>query len=150
MVNTISKFFLVVFLCSFSLKSPCEEGVFEYSTGEREVTIIVVQGNDVSFNEAKKLAMKRAAEATRENGFKYFIIKKREKVTFVGTKKGHRIYSNFPYNIYQREIVERGMGREPLKPEEDVETSPAIKLIIEFSEKKTSDTFSSCDFIDCY
>jgi hypothetical protein len=77
-----------------------------YRTGDTSYAIIYVNQANVSRSRAKKLAMRKAAEVGRANGYRFYTVENREDVT-VGRSTGGR---KAPRNIYQELIVEDDFG----------------------------------------
>lgn len=135
-----------IFLVFISLAYAYPRNVKDYQISGREFVIVVIVRGEMTRSSANRIALQRASEITYDHGYRYFKIKKLDWVTFIGTEGRPR---KFPRNIYQEDIVERGMGREPML-EDGVEVEEkALKMVIEFLEEKKKGAINACDYLNC-
>lgn len=144
-MNHLLKIFTICFL-SISCFS---NSVKDYPINNKEFIIIVLLDDDMNVMEAKQKGLERASEITKNKGYRYFIIQEQRKVMFMGVERDDEGGYDFPRNIYQEDIIERGMGREYIEKDEDIIESPALRLIIEILDKEEEDSVDACDYVKC-
>lgn len=134
----------------YAKKDSMGDRIVEYNTNNKHFTIVVIK-DDLSDERAKKYALKRAAEITVQKGYRYFIIKAEENVFFMRGKKDWPNAYDFPQDLYQEEIIEKGFNRERFieKDETDSSPKPALRLKIECTETKTESSFDACKYTEC-
>lgn len=135
----------------YAKKDAMNDRIVEYDTKNKEFTLVVIKDNDLSNAQARQLALKRAAELTVQKGFRYFIIRSEEEVYFMQGKENWPSPYDFPQNLYEEEIIERGFNRERFiqKDETDSRPRPALKLKVECLKEKTKATYNACDYTNC-
>lgn len=146
-------FALIAIVGSFlyAKKDSMDDRIVEYNTEKKEFVIVVVTEDNLSNKTAKEYALKRAAEIAHRQGYQYFVITSEDEVYFMRGKKDFPSAYDFPQNLYEEEIVERGFNRERFiqKDREDNQKRPAIRYKVQCVEKKSSSAYSVCDYIDC-
>jgi hypothetical protein len=148
----IKKLFYVITLALiFGVTYADEPRVVKYKMENNQFTIIVVQENNLSYDDAKNIAMKKAAETTKDNNFKYFELKAEDEVTIMLGKSNFPSSYDFPQNLYQEEIVEKGFDRERFIEQgvQDNQPYPAVRIIIQCLNTKTKNALNPCDYMNC-
>ena len=136
--------------CSTGYPRKSINKVIDYKTGEDTFVVIVVK-EKMDQEQAMKEAKQRAAAITYKNGYKYFkIINKEESQVMIG-KDGWPSSYDFPQNLYQEEIVDKGYNRDRFieGSKEDYNLYPAIKFEIKSLRKAEKGSFYACDIIKC-
>jgi hypothetical protein len=107
-----------------------------YPLEDQKYVILVIQ--DDSKSQTRKTAKQKAAAVTLDNGYRYFSILSEEEVDI--TTLSQTAQSQVPENIYQELIIQKNFSRQNLEQNEatNVESVPAIRLIISCSKKKPS------------
>lgn len=128
-----------IILCTIFLMSSLQAGdepvitdhLIEYPIQDHQYAIVIVE-NGVSEEEAKKLALQRAAELAREKGFQHFKVDSEGEVNVAMSNKDFPSESSMPRNIYYELIQSDDFGREPIQSGEDssVTVYPGYRLII--------------------
>lgn len=124
--------------------------ILDYKNEDDQFTIVVLM-DKITKKEAKQKAMKRAARVSYDNGFKYFIIINEENVKVMPGKEGWPSAYDFPQNLYQEEIVEKGYNRERFiqGSKENFNTYPALKIEIKALKQDRSSAYRVCSLIEC-
>lgn len=136
--------------CSEGVSQNTENKVLEYRNSEDEFTIVVIK-DDKSDNEVKEKALTRAAMLAHKYGYRSFDITGKENVEVMLGKKDWPSAYDFPQNLYQEEIVEKGYNREKFvsgsKP--DYKLRKAIKFQIKCTSNEDEGKYKVCDIINC-
>jgi hypothetical protein len=105
--------------------------LIEYSLQDHKYAIVIVE-NGLSEEEAKKLALQRAADLAKEKGFQHYKIDSEGEVKVALTSKEFPSESSMPRNIYYELIQSDNFGRQPIEPGEDANVTvyPGYRLII--------------------
>lgn len=149
---------LSMILCFSSLAIAEGENVsisneyIDYKMEGDRYTVIAVQREGMSEDEAKKLAVKRAAELAVENGYSYFSVESENQVTVFQTKPNWQSNSDFPGNLYQEDIREEGFDRDRIISEDESGTRshPGVQLVIQgYKSKPSGNSLNPCDYTDC-
>lgn len=136
--------------CSDGISKNTENQVLEYRNSEDEFTIVVIK-NEKSAQEIKQQALKRASLLAQKYGYRSFDITKKENVEVMLGKKDWPSSYDFPQNLYQEEIVEKGYNTERFvsgsKP--DYKVRKAIRFQIKCHADENSGQYKVCEIIDC-
>ncbi|NGX56953.1 MAG: hypothetical protein K1060chlam5_01207 [Candidatus Anoxychlamydiales bacterium] len=124
--------------------------ILDFKEAHGKYTIIVVQ-NKQNYSEMKEEALKRAARLCLDNNFKYFDITKEKHVYIMLGKENFPSSYDFPQNLYQEDIVEKGYNRERFiqRGKRDGEMHKALKINIQCSTRKLAGYKDPCDFVKC-
>ncbi len=143
---------IFVFACSqgYSQKNYSGKRVFDFPINNQEHSIVVIQ-DGISENEAKEKAYERASEITVDNGYKYFYVIKEDQVEIMKGKENWPSSYDFPQNLYQEEIIEKGFNRERFIQQggQNHKLYSAYRINIEFTKKKSSKTINACEYTHC-
>jgi len=126
-----------------------ENKILEYRNTKDEFTLVVVKDN-TNQKIAKQKGIKRAAELARKNGYGSFDIIKEDEVEIMLGKDNWPSAYDFPQNLYQEEIIERGYNRERIisGSKRDYKLRKALKIRIKcyFNSKGS---YKVCEIIKC-
>ncbi|MBI5346382.1 MAG: hypothetical protein HZB76_04500 [Chlamydiae bacterium] len=149
--KTIYMISLFCFLL-FSAESK-EPNTFSYVMDNNQFMILVIQDDSLSNQDAKNMALTKASDLTVNKKFKYFEIKTEDEVTVILGKTNWPNAYDFPQNLYQEEIVEKGYDRERFieknMQEEDNSPHSAFRMIIQCSNEQTDKAMNPCDYVKC-
>ncbi len=123
--------------------------ILEYKNTKDEFTIVIVK-NHTNQKIAKQKAINRAALIAKKNGYNSFNIINEDEVDVMLGKKNWPSAYDFPQNLYQEEIIEKGYNKERIisKSQEDYQLRKAFKIRIKcFFNTKGS--YKVCDIIKC-
>lgn len=129
-----------------------EDKIIEYNVDNQNVILVVVADGDLSQKKAKDLSMRRAAEIALERSYKYFKINAEERVMIQRGKEEWPSPYDFPQNLYEERIIEKGYNRERFyhdrKGMQDSEPKEGYRFEIQFVNE-SSDSFDACDYAKC-
>lgn len=150
LIGACAVFFIIcgVFV-TYAYSKP--DNVLDYKTNGTKFVVVVIEEN-ISRKEARKMGLERAAKIAYERGYKYFTVEKEDSVYVMRGKKRWPGPYDFPQNLYQEEIIERGFSRERFyQTDPNVESSPrkAVRFTIEPNKTKERKSHKVCDFIKC-
>lgn len=124
--------------------------VLEYRNSKEVFTIVVVKG-DLSKKEVKAKALKSAAKVAQKYGYRSFnVIQENEVDVIVGKTDWPSSY-DFPQNLYQEEIVEKGYNRERIisGSKEDNELRKGLRIQFKCFYPDNVGSYKVCDLIPC-
>ncbi|NGX34902.1 MAG: hypothetical protein K1060chlam1_01262 [Candidatus Anoxychlamydiales bacterium] len=115
--------------------------VLEHRNQKDEFTIIVIRDHTM-YKNAKKRALEKGAELAKKYGYKSFDIESEDEAEIILGKKNWPSAWDFPQNLYQEEIIEKGYNRDRMLQgsRRDYRIHSALKITIKcyFSEDKGS------------
>ncbi|NGX48895.1 MAG: hypothetical protein K940chlam5_00489 [Candidatus Anoxychlamydiales bacterium] len=115
-----------------------------------EFTIIVIRDHTM-YKTAKKRALEKGAELAKKYGYRSFDIESEDQAEIILGKKNWPSAWDFPQNLYQEEIIEKGYNRDRMLQgsRSDYRIHSALKITIKcyFSEDKGSEKV--CKIIKC-
>lgn len=124
--------------------------VLEHRNQKDEFTIIVIRDHTM-YKTAKRKAIEKGAEIARKYGYKSFDIESEDQAEIILGKKNWPSAWDFPQNLYQEEIIEKGYNRDRRiqGSRRDYRIHSALKIKIQcyFSEDKGS--VKVCSIIKC-
>ncbi|NGX63030.1 MAG: hypothetical protein KR126chlam6_00436 [Candidatus Anoxychlamydiales bacterium] len=115
-----------------------------------EFTIIVLK--DHTMNKiARKKAIEKAASVANESGYKSFDVVKEENVKIMLGKKDWPSAWDFPQNLYEEEIVQKGYNRDRMisGSQRDYKIRSALKVQVKCYFDKDKGQYKVCDIIKC-
>jgi len=124
--------------------------VIDYTDEKDEYTVVALKTGKTN-KTAKERALKRAAELSYDNGYKYFMVLDETTVSVIPGKEGWPSAYDFPQNLYEEEIVQKGYNRERFieGSKENNKTYPALQLKIKAISKPRAKAYRVCDIIKC-
>lgn len=136
--------------CSDGMSQNTENKVLEYRNSEDEFTIVVIK-YEMSDKEIEEKALKRAANLAKKYGYQSFDITKQENVEVMLGKKDWPSSYDYPQNLYQEEIVEKGYNTERFVSgsKQDFKVREAIKFQIKCETDEDEGQYKVCEIIDC-
>jgi hypothetical protein len=136
--------------CTTQGYSQKNDKVLDFKQSHANYTIIVLQ-EDLSYNEMKEKALKRASRLCLDNDFKYFKVSKEKHIYIMLGKENFPSSYDFPQNLYQEEIVEKGYNRERFinRGRRDGTMHKALKINITCSDRKLAGYQDPCKYIKC-
>ncbi|NGX28052.1 MAG: hypothetical protein K940chlam1_00225 [Candidatus Anoxychlamydiales bacterium] len=141
---------LTTISCSNGISQDTKNKVLEYRNSEDEFTIVVIK-DEKSDKEVKEKALERAAMLANKYGYRSFDITNKETVEVMLGKKDWPSSYDYPQNLYQEEIVEKGYNRERFvsgsKP--DYKVRKAVKFSIKCEKSENEGQYKVCEIIDC-
>lgn len=113
---------------------PAAESVLEYPVSGKQYAIVVVRENNLSREEAKKIAYERAHQVTKEQGYRSFSVISEQDTQVVRSPKNGNQYQNYG-NMYQELIMEGDFNRNRLANDATPNAGafPAYRLVIRFN-----------------
>ncbi len=133
----------------------------EYQLNDTQYAVVVAQKGGMSKEEAKKIALKRAAELTVRQGNRYFVVVKEEEVWILetATKTDGQDYhpdipdsSQYPPpNLYEEIIQRKDTRRDGIISWEstNAEKYPGLRLIIQMYMENPGKGYDACTFTSC-
>jgi hypothetical protein len=123
----------------------------DYKLEENRYAVIYVErGDDTDGASAKEMAMRRAAEVTKNNGYSYFQIEKEQKVEVASASSPS---NPFGTNIYEEKIIQGDTGTTSFEQRTEPQTGgiyPGYKITFKvFKEKPSGSSYAACDYTDC-
>lgn len=142
--------FILLGVIIYAKKDSMDDRIVEYNTKNKQFTVVVIK-DGLSDEKIKKYALKRAAEVTVKKGYQYFEILSEDNVSFMRGKTDWPGAYDFPQDLYQEEIIERGFNRERFiqKNETDSSPKPALRFKIECRAEKSESTYDACKYTEC-
>lgn len=115
--------------------------MLEYRNQNDEFTIIVIRDHTM-YKNAKKRALEKGEELAKKYGYRSFDIVSEDEAEIILGKKNWPSAWDFPQNLYQEEIIEKGYNRDRMLQgsRRDNRIHSALKITIKcyFSEDKGS------------
>ena len=141
-------FSFLLITCLFSESN--NDRILEYNVKDKDF-IIVVLFDGLSYHQAKDYGLERASEITVRKGYRHFVITSESQVLVMRGKRDWPSPYDFPQNLYEEEIIERGFSRERFYYQErgDTEPKPALQLKVECVPRRTSKSYDACDYTQC-
>ena len=139
-IRILPFFVFVLSIFTFSKLLSENSQVLHYSVGNKQFVIFVTKTKNTDDKILKEKAMKRASEIAKENGYKYYIIKKVSDTTIIVGKKDVR--ENFPSNI-QREQEEYKERFDKDLRRSKARQKDALKMKIKLTNRKSRDAIKA-------
>ena len=141
----------LVFSISAAIALNDNHTIIKYNIDNQNFTIVVVD-DGIGYQEAKVIAMRTAAETSDERGFKYFKVTSENKVKVILGKSPWPNNNEFPQNLYEEQIIEKGFNRERFynqsKQSADNEPVDAYRFDIQCVESEL-EAYKVCDYLRC-
>jgi hypothetical protein len=137
-------------ICNIGYSRCLGNRILEYKNNINEFSIVIVKDH-TNQKIAKQRAIIRAATLANKNGYKSFDIIKEEEVEVMLGKTNYPSTYDFPQNLYQEEIVEKGnYNRERIisGSKFDYKLRKAYKIQIS-CYKSSKGSYKVCDIIKC-
>lgn len=156
-MKTSHLFILICFLCagckddSKNLAS-ADQQTIEYQVDDNEYAIVIVRSENMSEEQAKELAMQKAAEKTRSEKFRYFTIESEGQVQAMRSGKGPNDTPPPPSNMYYDLIQSNNFGRDRLEDQQSPGGGiyPAYRIVFKcYEEKPGEKAVDACDIVSC-
>jgi hypothetical protein len=106
----------------------------ESRIGDAQYEVVIVEDDGISRREAGQYAMQRAADVTRSNGYRYFVIEDEGQVIVF---KGSGMSEEVPQNMYYSMVQEGSSYYEPTKSQQ-IKKLPAYRIRFACYEEKPS------------
>lgn len=153
----MNRSFLIILFCFLLLGckeaskelAASEEQTIEYQIDKNKYAIVVVRGEGMSDEDVKGVALRKAAEKTRGEHFRYFTIEKEGQVQAMTPGNAP---DNGQRNMYYDLIESDNFGRERFDDEQGPEANsyPAYRIVFTCYLEKTSEkAIDACDLISC-
>lgn len=148
------KFSALLFLCL--LLSGCRQvattapQTLDYQVGNNEYAIVVIFNEGTSEQEAKQVALQKAAEKAHSEQFQYFTIEKEGPVAAILSGKDGD--SSHPSNMYYDLRQSGDFGRERFSGEQMPQGTPqsAYQIIFKcYVDKPSGQAIDVCDVLSC-
>ncbi len=147
-------YFLTILLALSSCRSEApiadEQSTIEYRIEDGSYAIVVPQKEGCSQEQAKQLAMKRAAELAKSYNYRYFTVEHEGPVQVARTTQSPG--ANAPRNLYYESIQSGNFGREQIMQESQQypQILPAYKIIIQcYQDHPPASAIDVCDTLKC-
>ena len=124
----------------------------DYKVSDSKFTVISVQKDGMSKEDTKQSALTRAAQITKDHGFRYFRVESEHEVGVYVNKPNWPTQGDFPGNLYEEDIQEHGFDRDRVYQEDyaGAREYPGYQIVFEcFQDKPSSDAHDSCNYLDC-
>jgi len=116
--------------------------VLERKNQNDEFTIIVVRDHTM-YKIAKKKAIEKGAEIAKKHGYRSFDIISEDQAKIILGKKNWPSAWDFPQNLYEEEIIEKGYNRDRMiegsRRDYKIHSALRVKIKCYFSEDKGSE-----------
>lgn len=125
--------------------------ILEYNIDSQNFTIVIVD-DGLGYQKAKNIAMRKAAETAKERGYNYFKLISEDKVRILEGKKDWPSTYDFPQNLYEEEIIERGNNRERFYHQQSNRPNADAKdgYLFDFQcSKEGIEAYKACDYMNC-
>lgn len=123
----------------------------EYDLSISSFNIVVPTYGEIEIEQARDIAIKKAAKKALEKGKKYFKIKAFKKVRVLLGKKIWPNSASFPNNL-EEQIKEKGYDREKFIQDSEVKKSPeaidGYLFEIELVDREQN-AYKACDYVEC-
>ena len=126
-----------------------DPNTIEYNVQDNEYAVVVVRTEGMSDSEAKKLALKRAAQLAQKNNYRYFAVEKEEDVQAMSTNGNN---PRMPHNLYYEEIQSGDFSREQFEDQNYSATQlyPAYRITFKcYREYPSGGAIDTCTLIEC-
>ncbi len=124
--------------------------VLEHRNQTDEFTIIVIRDHTM-YKTAKRKALQKGAELAKKYGYRSFDIESEDQAEIILGKKDWPSAWDFPQNLYQEEIIEKGYNRDRMlqgsRSDYRIHSALKIKIKCYFSEDEGSEKV--CKIIKC-
>ena len=149
-VCLLSVFVIIVGMKAYSQNQSNSKNVMIYNINNKEFNVVVMK-NGMKKSEVKTMGLQHAAKIAVSRGYKYFEVSEESDVSIVRGKKNWPSAYDFPQNLYQEEVVERGYNRERFYHKQNPDTEPkkALKLKVKCVETKTRSAYEACKYTKC-
>jgi len=128
-----------------------DQQTIEYQVDDNEYAVVIVRSEDMSEEQAKELAMQKAAEKTRDQKLRYFTIESEGQVQAMRSGKSSDDPSP-PSNMYYDLIQSNNFGRDRFEDQQfpDGNIYPAYRIIFKcYQEKPGEKAVDACDIVSC-
>jgi hypothetical protein len=138
------------FLASNQSYAQVATKALEYRNGKEVFTVVVVKGEQ-NKKQTKERALKKAATIAQKYGFRSFNIISEQEVEVILGKTNWPSAYDFPQNLYQEEIVEKGYNRERFisGSKSDYKLRKSLKIQIKCFNNDGEGSYKVCDLISC-
>lgn len=139
--------------CSFNrvASGPTQPQVVDYAQDDGNIVLLVVQPQGMDPQEARQMALKRAAEISVENGYHYFRVVSEYETQVVQAQGNGQGNEGYTTNMYQEYIVEGDFGRESVdrRATQGSEVYPAWRCEFQMQQKSRMNSYNACDYTSC-
>jgi hypothetical protein len=128
-----------------------DSNVIDYQIEDNEYAVVIVQEEGMSNADAKKQALKKAAQMTKAHHFRYFLVEKEEHVQAI-SRNSSSSNSQMPSNTYYQLIQGGSYGSSQYEAHQfSVEEAyPAYRITFTcYAEKPSNKAIDACTLIDC-
>lgn len=142
---------LLIISISLGIALTSNHKVLEYSIDKENFKIVVVD-DGMGYQKAKNIAMKRAAQTAKERGYNYFKVISEDKIRLIEGKQDWPSPYDFPQNLYQEDIVEKGFNRERFYHQKSIRPNAEATDGYEFDfqcSKVSIESYKVCDYTSC-
>ncbi len=125
------------------------DNVVDYQVREGKFAVIVVRENGMSKDQARKIALQRAAQITTERGSRYFQVDAESETSVIQSGSDA---NPFYGNMYQELIIEKDFGKQEIERKNNAKTQtiPALRVVFSIvPEKSGLKTLDACDYSEC-
>ncbi|MFA6119232.1 MAG: hypothetical protein WCT85_07480 [Parachlamydiales bacterium] len=124
--------------------------VLEYRNSKDVFTVVVTRG-DAGKRQTKDKALQKAAMVSQKYGFRSFSIIEENEVDVILGKQGWPSSYDFPQNLYQEEIVEKGYNRERFisGSKSDYKLRKGLRIKIKCFYTQDAGQYKVCDLVKC-
>ena len=126
--------------------------VIEYKMDNNQYAVIVVQAGGMSEDDVKALAMKKAAEKTRDQKMRYFTVESEDHVQAMSSTNTAYDNPSPQRNMYYEMIQSDNFGRDRFQDERNPQenTYPAYRVIFKcYQDKPSGGAKDACEFVSC-
>ena len=142
-----------LFIAMIALFSSCSQGewksavvddeMIEYKLQPGQYAVVIILDDQVTLEQAKKVARHRAAELAVSGGYRYFLIQSETQTRVVKQRANLEKES-------QEMIIEGDFGKEQLASVASEAVFPALKVVFQCFEKKPKGkSINACKLTDC-
>ena len=147
-LSVLMAVFLITASSAYSQSS--NNKLLEHRNQKDEFTIIVIRDHTM-YKTAKRRALEKGAELAKKYGYKSFDIESEDQAEIILGKKNWPSAWDFPQNLYQEEIIQKGYNRDRRlqgsRSDYRIHSALKIKIKCYFSEDEGSEKV--CKIIKC-
>ncbi len=128
-----------------------EQQTIEYQTDDNQYAIVIVRSGEMNEEQAKELAIQKAAEKTRDQKLRYFTIESEDQVQAMRSGKSSNPPPS-PSNMYYELIQSNNFGRDRFEDQQvlDADIYPAYRIVFKcYQEKPGESAVDACDIVSC-
>jgi len=132
--------------------SSMDDQTIQYQISETEFGVVVIQKDGMTQQEARKIAIQKAAETAQKYSYRYFVIESEGEVVATDTNQRQKAEQQMPRNMYYELFQSDNFGRYPMDQNTIPESSlyPGYRIVFKCTNSRPpAGGIDSCKVIEC-